>query len=508
MPILRVLSIVAMIYSATLGARVLIASSTGVSNVIMAIITVVILTVGLCVFAEITCLSFKAKKYGFSALAGAIVVVLYALSVSGQAVSWTIEHRKETSKLEMLQNALAAKNADVASAEQQLSRCNPLHVTKCVNPATEILATKQAERDIAAAELAKLSDAAGVDAAWSDVSEWIGAKEKNKNSEFNRDIALALIVDLLAIFFYANPTIVKDLTDFLENKEKPTVQQLRIDSPQPDIIPTQPPVEYQPQTEYQPPVVANPFDWNGGFSRKQNDIVDFIMTLPAGRNIAITGQQGYGKSSLLGHLAQYALKAGHAVYVIDPHFNITESSFDSNCKIIGKGKNYAEIKEFFNWLENEMNTRAMQLATIPNIENSWQPITILMDEMTATVEKIGRTKGFITFYTEMRKYKGNFLGISHSFDVNSMGVSGKKSVLNSFDLFELSDKNNGYLINHLAVLTNGKRELKQTFEHPGPITFSHIPAESKQPNFKPVIDSIVNVSPKVLKKNLNSDIFS
>lgn len=503
MPVLRIIAIIAMLYSASLGAKVLIASSHGVGNMFMAIITVAILTVGLCVFAEISCLSFKAKKYGFSALSGAIVVVLYALSVSGQAVSWTIEHRKETSKLEMAQNNLASKKNDVAIAEKRLNDCPLAHETRCKNPAAENLTAKQIERDKAEAELAALSDAAGIDAAWADVSEWMGAKEKSKNSEFNRDIALAAIVDLLAIIFYANPHIIRDLTEDVK-KNNLTVQQLRIDSPKPDIIQVAP-------ASYQPEPIIN--DWRGfgqpgnaGFHFEKKDVVKSIMDLPAGRMVALLGQSGFGKSMLLGNLAQAALNRGDDVYAIDTHFDISNSAFDPRCKIIGKGGNNAEVKSFMLFIQSELKKRQSELSTVPNAAEKWQRITILMDEMFEVINECGLTKEFAVMYTKMRKYKIVFLGISQSFNVKSMGVDGNKDLLKSFEIFQLSGKSNGYVISHYGLDDTEKRVLKNTFEHPGVIAFSHI--ATKQPDFKPMIDKIVNAPAKDLKKSLNDDLFN
>lgn len=490
-----------MIFSASLSAKLLLESSHSLSSAVAAVITVAILAIGLCVLSEIAYLSFKVKKYGLASLATVLVLFLYGLSVSGQAFFWITEHRKESSKLEMLQSTLAAKNADVAIAEQQLNKCNPLHVTKCVTPSSVILSAKQAERDKAVAELSALSDAAGVNSAWADFDNWIGVSEHRKQSdnEFSRDMLLAAFVELLAIIFYANPHIIRDLTEDVK-KNNLTVQQLRMDSPQPDIIPVAP-------VNYQPSVPAN--EWGGfgqsntGFYAEKKDVVKSIMDLPAGRSVALLGQSGFGKTMLLGNLAQAALNRGDDVYAIDTHFDISNSAFDPRCKIIGKGGDNAEVKAFMLFVQNELKKRQSELSTVPNAAEKWQRITILMDEMFEVINECGLTKEFAVMYTKMRKYKIVFLGISQSFNVKSMGVEGNQDLLKSFEIFQLSGAANNYAISHFGLDDANKRVLKNTFEHPGEIRFSHITSSAKQPDFKNVIDGIVKAPAKDLKKSLN-----
>jgi hypothetical protein len=420
-----------------------------------------------------------------------LVAVFYCLSVAATSISWYMQPQKEVAKLDVQRDVIKTLQADVEQAKTALESCPPMTFKNCITPKTVVLKEKQDLLTAAIADSGKLSDVIATAKTWDGIAAFFNTDRATL--EFGRDLIGGMLFDLIGILFFAQ-------SGGHETSEKKQVQQLRIDTPQPDIIPTAPPVDYQAA-----PVVS---EW-ANFEQQQKNIVKSIMDLPAGRSVAILGQSGFGKSSLLGHLGIEALNRGHTVFALDPHFNITESSFDPRCQIIGKTANgMAEIKNFIFWLKKELDKRELELKTVPYVFDTWQTYVVLMDEMFEVINQTGLTKEFAVMYTKMRKYKIVFLGISQSFNVKSMGVDGNQDLLKTFEIFQLSGADNGYKITHAVLDDNGKKRIiKGVFEHPGTLKFSHIP-QTKQPDFKPMIDSIVNVPAKELKKSLNSDIFS
>lgn len=439
---------------------------------------------------------------------GLLVVIFFGLSVTATSFSWYMQPQKGLAKMDSSALILAEAKKARDFAQEQLVKCPQGHRTKCAIPNAAILAEKQAKYDKALADNAKFSEIKATKSTWDHVAGFFGTDRKTL--EFGRDFILSALFDLIAIIFFAQSANNNEETGkkYKRNLKSEEMQNDEINN---SIFSM--PNQREPLSLTDSQTSLNGRSWLDNpenieeTNNAKDGIIDFIFGLPDGKNMIMLGQQGYGKSALLGHLAVEALKRGEDVFVVDPHFNITESAFPTEATIIGKGGNYDEITQFFNKVWAEIERRKREMATVPNASKHWTPITILMDEMTSTVEEAKLGEIFTKAFTQIRKYKGKFLGISHSLDVKSLGIAGKKELLKSFEIFSLSDATNGRVITHYSHDLNGKRIKKGVYKHPGKIEFSHFDinldtaslneSQDKEDSFQPVFDDIIT------KENIN-----
>jgi energy-coupling factor transporter ATP-binding protein EcfA2 len=152
-----------------------------------------------------------------------------------------------------------------------------------------------------------------------------------------------------------------------------------------------------------------------------------IERIAKGDNILLVGNKGSGKSTLLATLV--TLREGTTV-VLDPHY--APGAWAHASRVVGAGRDYANIATFFGDLEKSLSVRYREMATG---KRQWQQLTVCGDEWRSIAQKVDGAGGvFTSVITEGRKVRLCVLAASHNDTVAALGCKGDKdSFLNSFD---------------------------------------------------------------------------
>lgn len=144
----------------------------------------------------------------------------------------------------------------------------------------------------------------------------------------------------------------------------------------------------------------------------------------------VVGPTDAGKSTALRAIIKARLEAGQQVYVLDPHY---EPGSWLDARVIGGGRGFEEIGGFMDWMMQQLNDRARQMAAGDTSFRS-QPVTVATDEMPAIVDELSRDVAVVwrKWVREGRKF-GLFLAVStQSTRVKTLGIDGEGDVLNNF----------------------------------------------------------------------------
>lgn len=182
-----------------------------------------------------------------------------------------------------------------------------------------------------------------------------------------------------------------------------------------------------------------------------SDRLDGLLTLLSeSEQVWLVGGQGTGKSTLLAHLAdEYASR--EMILIIDSHNEPGKWPNAKNIKVIGTGKNYAEIASGMKYITEQIQTRIEKLGSGEKKQNEFYPIRVMIDEYTMIPmqleELMGKKPGqeFMkkfrnTMFTEGRKIRIFPCFATHSKRASATGFSG------AVDMFEM--------INHKIFLKN------------------------------------------------------
>lgn len=143
----------------------------------------------------------------------------------------------------------------------------------------------------------------------------------------------------------------------------------------------------------------------------------------------VVGPTDAGKSTALRAIIRDRLADGQQVYVLDPHHQ-PGSWLDA--RVIGGGRDFEKIGNFMDWMMDQLNERARQMAAGSTAFGG--AITVATDEMPAIVDELDRDTATIwrKWVREGRKF-GLFLAVStQSTRVKTLGIDGEGDVLQNF----------------------------------------------------------------------------
>ncbi|MEM7064624.1 MAG: hypothetical protein AAF572_15860 [Cyanobacteria bacterium P01_B01_bin.77] len=139
-------------------------------------------------------------------------------------------------------------------------------------------------------------------------------------------------------------------------------------------------------------------------------------------SLFIYGRQGTGKTTLVNYLL--SLISNRKV-VLDPHYRYGAWA---GCDVIGKGMNYAAIDAYITECLEDIQSRYLMYAQVPN----YQPeiVTVVCEELTNWAEHIKRGKAFTkSSLSDFRKAGYQSINVAHS-DTNTArgGATGTRKM--------------------------------------------------------------------------------
>ena len=150
-----------------------------------------------------------------------------------------------------------------------------------------------------------------------------------------------------------------------------------------------------------------------------------LTELSTADRVLIKGSSNAGKTNLLKHIASDRVISGD-VFVIDPH---TSPNKWGNCQVIGGGSNYNEVSSTLDSFISEMVSRYQDLAEGIASEESFKPLTIIIDEFMSISGQCKNAKDVIVrLITESRKASFSLFIGTHSDRVESLGLKGQGDI--------------------------------------------------------------------------------
>ncbi|MEM7066782.1 MAG: hypothetical protein AAF572_26900 [Cyanobacteria bacterium P01_B01_bin.77] len=155
-------------------------------------------------------------------------------------------------------------------------------------------------------------------------------------------------------------------------------------------------------------------DWQAVFQR--------IVNQAEFPSLFIYGRQGTGKTTLVNYLL--AIISNRKV-VLDPHYRYGAWA---GCEVIGKGMNYAAIDAYITDCLEDIQSRYLMYAQVPNYRP--EIVTVVCEELTNWAEHIKRGKAFTkSSLSDFRKAGYQSINVAHS-DTNTArgGATGTRKM--------------------------------------------------------------------------------
>jgi hypothetical protein len=144
--------------------------------------------------------------------------------------------------------------------------------------------------------------------------------------------------------------------------------------------------------------------------------INLMPILERAERVLVKGPSDSGKTTLFQNVAVRAQN----VIVIDPHF--APGIWPEHCRIVGAGRNHAEISSFLAWLSTELDRRYKLRA---NGDESYPILTVIIDEWMSVATRCDNATAVITeMITESRKSKIRLFIGTHSDQVEALGIRG------------------------------------------------------------------------------------
>jgi DNA-binding Lrp family transcriptional regulator len=185
-------------------------------------------------------------------------------------------------------------------------------------------------------------------------------------------------------------------------------------------------------------------------------VLRFIKDLD---RILLIGGMGVGKTELLRHLAFEKVQDGGRVVIADPH--AAPDTWPSFVEVIGKERNYTEIKETIDSICDELDERYKQRAMG---QKHFGKLTLIIDELFVLNQNLDLKKQFKSLLAESRKVSIGLIVAGHSDRAKAIGLLGNKDLVEGFDARVYLRKENGQYI--CRIQNSGDHE--RTYFHPGP----------------------------------------
>lgn len=177
-------------------------------------------------------------------------------------------------------------------------------------------------------------------------------------------------------------------------------------------------VDVEPVVEHS--VELKFFDWK--------QLIDSYDDYP---HLLLLGKTGGGKTTLAENLLRYLPGEN---FVITPH---KQPSDFKGFPVHGAGRNFEEIAEAFEWLEEEMDGRYQQWENGTKFGDS-KHINVVIDEFTAICRKVKRASEIVqTLVEESRKVRMRLIILSKGDEVKLLGLEGRGSVRKSYTFVHL-----------------------------------------------------------------------
>lgn len=143
-------------------------------------------------------------------------------------------------------------------------------------------------------------------------------------------------------------------------------------------------------------------------------------------HVMIVGVTGDGKSMALREIIDHRQN----VTVLDPHY--TPGAW-GQARAIGGGRDFEAIKDFMNWMQDELNRRAQARAV--DGQRQFEELTVATEEMPAIISASDRAvrKMWMEWMREGRKFGLFMVVVSQSTRVETMGIKGEGDLLNNFN---------------------------------------------------------------------------
>lgn len=192
--------------------------------------------------------------------------------------------------------------------------------------------------------------------------------------------------------------------------------------------------------------------------------IDLLTALDSAQRCLIVGPSDSGKTTLLQHIITRRLSSSKVV-VIDPH---AYPGKWAGCKVIGIGRNYAEIDDALQSLIQLMTQRYQEIGRGEVKEETHPRITVVIDEWRAIVFNVkAAAQAIATLLTESRKAAFSVFVGTHSERVKALGIEGEGDLKDGFVIIRLSWLDG----KRVATVDYGEGERPTTL--PGPFAVSH-----------------------------------
>ena len=447
---------------------------------------------------------WHSNKYK-SAGAALLVAVFYVLSVAATSISWYMQPQKEVAKLDVQRDVIKALQSDVDQAKIALADCPSMTFKNCINPKTAVLTEKQNALAVAIASTSKLSDVIATAKTWDGIAAFFNTDRKTL--EFGRDLVGGMLFDLIGILFFAQSG------GHAEIELKPqSKKEKKKKNKQSEYVSTA--LNYPANNDFLSEVVQenniNFIDdaYKSGLMKTIDLKTDVLVCSPI---------KGSGKSAIAALFARMCKEAGHRVIVIDINFKRNAENtlgwyLDNDIEVVGAKGNYREITAFFNGIKKEIADRHNR------DDMNYPQITIIVDEMVSLVEHIPSdilTQFLKTLLSNGRQLRFNLMICTHADTIEGTGLKGITALKDGMacelmPFFEYDNNNERVYLTRkttTVITATSKKPIKKSeiYYHPGVITANWRVSgnQSVSPNFKPVLDKIVNAPAKDLKKSLN-----
>ena len=482
----KIIGILIVIVSSIIQINVLLQSSSGFLAVITSLAIVIGLKSGEVITAADAAENFKSGNYWLASSQLVLTFIFYSLFAVGGTFFWFSNHESENAKMQSIEVILKAKEDDLKTAKEELSKCPSGMATKCVIPKTQVLTEKQAARDTVLKDFQKLKEKSSGGMAWAKIGKAFGFEDEleNNNIEIFKDLVLTMLADLIAIIFIAQAESERKRTGGgnrgggsgnAGNKNYPLV----IDNGTYKIE-----KDYQQSDLKKSLSVFDDFDDEISGKSKNNVMSEFVTTNQQVRdNVCVVGAKGSGKSTILKKIAEQRLLIGEVI-VIDPHAN--PARWPDGIKIIGAKGNYKEVKKGFETLFKIMQSRNDQYHDNDLDDREFPIITLIVDEISAMKASIAAKQAGLSdvigdyiadLTSQGRKFGIDMVIGAHTDTAEGFGLNGKAQIINNFDVFAYLDNTDG----HRTVLIKlNKKAQGKKYEHPG--------AYIKKPSQKTSVD--------------------
>ncbi len=163
--------------------------------------------------------------------------------------------------------------------------------------------------------------------------------------------------------------------------------------------------------------------------------LDLLATLDRVQRGLIVGASDTGKTTILQWLVS---RSTSQVVVIDPH--AYPGKYPANCRVVGQGRNYAEIDHALTALVQLMTRRYDEIGRGLVAEMGHKRITVLIDEWRAITGNLGKSASdaIKTLLTESRKAAFTVFVASHSDRAEPLGLKGEYDLKDGFVIVKLS----------------------------------------------------------------------